>query len=79
MVRDFYADAQSVAAQVWSDGFPETANAIYDAIEAGFTATEICMAIRWHLKDLDLSDSRLRDETCVAIESLLEDLDRALA
>lgn len=79
MARDYYADAQAVAEQLWCDGLSATANLIHDAIEKGYTATEILMGVRWQLAQVDLSDQRLRSDTRVAVMSLVKALDEALA
>ena len=46
---DHYAEARRVAAAMRDEGFQDAAQALDDAIAAGFTSTEILMALRWHL------------------------------
>ena len=46
---DHYAEAQRVASGMRLEGFEDHAEAVEDAIAAGFTSTEFLMALRWHL------------------------------
>ena len=46
---DHYGEARRVAAAMRDEGLQEAAQTLEDAIAAGFTSTEILMALRWHL------------------------------
>jgi hypothetical protein len=46
---DYYGEARRVSAAMRREGFEENARAFEDAIAAGFTSSEILMALRWHL------------------------------
>ena len=46
---DCYGEARRVSATMRDEGFGPDAQALEDAIAAGFTSSEILMALRWHL------------------------------
>jgi len=46
---DYYGEARRVSTAMRSEGFERDAQALEDAIAAGFTSSEILMALRWHL------------------------------
>ena len=46
---DHYAEARRVIAAMREEGLQDPAQALDDAIAAGFTSTEILMVLRWHL------------------------------
>lgn len=47
--NDYYGEARRLSAAMRGEGFAENARALEDAIAAGFTSSEILMALRWHL------------------------------
>ena len=49
MAYDYYGEARRLMVMMRHGGFDEAARALDDAITAGFTATEILMALRWHI------------------------------
>lgn len=78
MARDYYKDAREIAARLVQDGLSEEARSLLDAIEGGATATEILMALRWHLEHIDRSDPATSQETRRRIRDLSKALHTAL-
>jgi len=76
--RDYYEEARKLADNLAAEGFEDWAARIRGAIERGFTATEILMALRWEAKELRSSDLPLASETLQRLESLLNGLEEAL-
>lgn len=59
---DFYKEARSVSDALKMEGQKEWANLLIEKIEAGSTATEVLMGLRWGLqKCLITRDSKLGD------------------
>ena len=46
---DYYGEARRLSAAMRDEGLEADAQALEDAIAAGFTSSEILMALRWHL------------------------------
>lgn len=78
MARDYYAEARQLADSLDDEGLDEWSGKLKDAIDAGFTATEILMALRWHARQLREASPRLSRPTRRALASLLEGLEDAL-
>lgn len=78
MPRDYYNDAGEVAERLLEQGDSEWADRLISALEEGFTATEILMALRHHLSELLDRGPTLDDDTQDLVESLRADIDIAL-
>lgn len=77
MARDYYGEARAIADELDASGHSATAADLRGAIEAGFTSTEILMALRWHLRnalaeECDLGGAREK------MRSLEQGIDQAL-
>ena len=70
MARDYYAEAREIAKRLASDGLTSEAQVLVDAIDTGSTATEILMALRWHLKRIDESNPVTSPQTRHRIRDL---------
>lgn len=79
MARDYYADARALAELLRGEGFDDWAVRLNAAITASFSATEILMALRWQAQQLGAAGLPLSGATQSQLESLLAELDRALA
>ena len=75
---DHYAEARRVAAAMRDEGFQDTAQALEDVIAAGFTSTEILMALRWHLAQFLTAEPRGSFALRLSAEALHERIDAAL-
>jgi hypothetical protein len=76
--RDFYAEALELASRLTDEGFGGWANRFEEAISAGFTATEILMALRWHAQQLQAAGLSLTADADGRLNSLLVGLEEAL-
>lgn len=79
MPRDYYAEARDLARQLEDEGATTDAEALRDAIAAGSTATEISMALRWHLARIDRENPPESADTRKRIQELASAIDAALA
>jgi hypothetical protein len=70
MARDYYTEASGIARSLEKHGLIIEAQALIDAIDAGSTATEILMALRWHLQRIDESNPAMGLETRCRIRDL---------
>lgn len=77
MATDYYAEANSIARLLESDGEYEVASALREAIAAGATATEILMALRYHCEKA-LDESVGSDATGARLKTFVRALARAL-
>lgn len=79
MAYDYYGEARRLMVAMRDEGFDEAARALDDAIKAGFTATEILMALRWHIdRFLDANPGCSKALTRAA-RDLRNRIDQALA
>lgn len=79
MAYDYYGAARRLMVTMRNEGFDEAARALDDAIKAGFTATEILMALRWHIdRFLDANPGCSKALTRAA-RDLRNRIDQALA
>lgn len=77
--RDYYAEARELASRLSADGFGDWANRFEEAIRAGFTATEILMALRWQAQQLRSAELPLSVESERRLEALLAGLEEVLS
>jgi hypothetical protein len=62
MSFDFYKEARSISSALKSQGQNQWANLLIKKIEAGSTATEVLMGLRWVFQEcLKTRDSKLGD------------------
>ena len=76
--HDHYGEARRVVAAMRGEGFEQNARALEDAIAAGFTSSEILMALRWHLAQFLATEPRGSDALRQSAEALHERIDAAL-
>ena len=79
MKRDYYQEARSIAADLSAQGLTNHAATIHDAVEAGSTGTEILMALRYALRQVQKEVAVLPPMTEDSMARLLAALDRELA
>lgn len=75
---DYYLTARKIATELSQTGYSDWGARIINAIEAGSTATEILMGVRWHLdqfRELKFPISPVLESK---ISSLLVELDNLL-
>jgi hypothetical protein len=77
--RDYYAEARELASRLTAEGFGDWASRFEEAISAGFTATEILMALRWQAQQLQAAGLPLTAEAAGRLNSLLVGLEEALS
>jgi hypothetical protein len=70
MARDYYAETHDVALLLQREGFAAEAQSLVRAISDGSTATEILMAIRWRLEQIDTPKFKLNSETRARVREL---------
>jgi hypothetical protein len=75
---DHYSVAQQIAQKLHDEGKPEWAAKIDDAVAAGSTGSEIFMALRWHLRDIQGKAQDISAATRDLIDDLLRQLDKHL-
>ena len=73
-----YEKTRSLAGSLLSEGHYEWAQRVTSAIEEGFTATEILMAIRWNLEELRAARVDLSPKVHAAVNELLREIDGVL-
>jgi hypothetical protein len=78
MARDFYAEAQDLAADLAELGHRTEADQIRTAVAAGSTATEMLMALRWTLGRLRSVEPNLPSAVQARANDLREAINRAL-
>lgn len=74
---DIYRASKGIAGRLAADGLIDESDRIVGAITAGFTATEICMALRHELRAI-LAGTALSPELHSRIESLVKTIDDLL-
>ena len=77
--RDYYGDARRLIAMMEAEGFAAAARTLDDAIEAGFTATEILMALRWQIDRFLETTPACSKSLLGAAKNLRNRIDQALA
>jgi hypothetical protein len=75
---DYYADARDIAQSLDRQGLSSEAQSLRDAIDAGSTASEILMALRWHLERIDSGPLRMDLITRTQIHQLIAAIRSAL-
>ncbi len=78
MARDLYSDAEALAERLWHDGRHEWSDRLSGAIREGATASEILMALRYHLAGLLDSDADLDEATRTSATELHSSIDVVL-
>ena len=78
MARDYYAEAKELAVLLEREGLAEEARSLVHAIADGSTATEILMAIRWHLERIDTPKFKLAPQTRARVRELRQAIAVAL-
>jgi hypothetical protein len=78
MTIDYYAEARELATRIQREGLAAEAQALIDAMDAGSTATEILMALRWHLTEIDQANNISNLDTRRRIRDLLQGVHAAL-
>lgn len=78
MTKDWVSESERIAKHLSSSGYKDVADAIFDAVVAGSTGTEILTALQWHFRKflnsrLDL-DQKLRG----SIQEVIDGIDTAL-
>jgi hypothetical protein len=79
MAIDYYAEADQIINALNDEGRRAEADTLRDLIAAGSTATEIFMAIRWQLKQIDSANRITNLTTKAKIRDLVAELDRMLS
>lgn len=75
---DLYLTARQIALNLRDEGEVEWATKLEDAIAFGSTSTEILMAIRWHLQQLEDNRVKCSTTTKALVISLLQRLESFL-
>ena len=76
--RDSYAEAQDVAASLEGEGLQHEADALRSAVDGGSMATEILMALRFHLRRIETLKSQVSQDTRLRARSLGQAITEAL-
>jgi hypothetical protein len=79
MATDYYAVTNEIIVALEAEGLTSEATALRDVMEAGSTATEILMGIRWHLQKIDGANRTTNITTKRQIRELITELDRVLS
>jgi hypothetical protein len=77
MSRDYYAEVEEICEDLERSGRGDLADDLRGAVEAGSTATEILMAVRWSLEKMLAAESELGGLE-PRMRSLKEDLEVVL-
>ena len=75
---DHYSVAKDIARRLAEAGHPDWKERLEDAMAAGATGTEICMALRWNLRNLLRSKIKIDTETRAQVNELISKLNSAL-
>jgi hypothetical protein len=78
MEIDYYTEARLIADAIGDQGHAEIATTLRDAVEYGSTATEILMALRYHLTELIASGTLADPLTIARSRRLMAALDEEL-
>jgi hypothetical protein len=79
MAVDYYGEAQQIVSALKSEGLCSEAEAVRAVLEAGSTATEILMGVRWHLQQILRANQTTDLTTKLRIRRLVEELDKVLS
>jgi hypothetical protein len=79
MSIDYYAQTRQIIDALAAEGLSSDGDALRDAIAAGSTGTEILMAVRWHLQQVDRSNKTSNVVTKRMIRELLDQLESLLS
>jgi hypothetical protein len=79
MSFDYYAEVRAIIDVLSKDGFTADASALREAIEAGSTANEILMAVRWHLQQFEDGNKPVNLGTKRRIRELIKELNKVLS
>lgn len=78
MQNDIYADSRKLAIILDNKGLHIYHDNIIDAIDYSSTATEILMKLRFILKSINMSDSKLSESDKKLTEQILVQINNAL-
>jgi len=78
MERDYYDEARRLATALEIEGFPDESRRLVEAIEDGFTSTEILMALRHVLEEFLGGGTMPKAETERIVRSLAKAIGEAL-
>ena len=78
MSRDYYSEAEEIARSLDAEGLQADARTLRDAIRNGSTGSEIFMALRWNLQQIDKRGSAMNLGTRAKIRELARALGDAL-
>jgi hypothetical protein len=79
MTVDYYAETGQIIEALTSEGLSSEADALREAMAKGSTATEILMAIRWHLQQIDRANKSANLTTKRRVRALVKELDKVLS
>jgi hypothetical protein len=79
MARDFYDDAEQIAADLTAEGLVAEANGLRSVIASGATASEILMGVRWQLQNIDRANKTATLGTKRKVRELIAELNKVLA
>jgi hypothetical protein len=79
MAIDYYAEAREIIDALRSEDLVSEAEDLREVMEAGATATEILMGVRWHLEQIDRANKTSNVVTKRKIRNLVQELNRVLA
>jgi hypothetical protein len=79
MAIDYYEEARQIITALKSEGLLAEADAVREVMEAGVTATEILMGVRWQLKQIDGANKTANVVTKRKIRDLVEELNKVLS
>lgn len=74
MTIDYYAEAREVARYLDEGGHATEARSVIESIETGATGTEILMALRWNLEQLERANLSLSHDIRSRIRNLVNNI-----
>lgn len=76
-MSDFYQEVQNLSERLRRHGHINFADSLDDAVASGSTGGEICMALRYHFREI-AKDSGLDDSDLDLVKRMLQEVDELL-
>lgn len=78
MNRDWIEESKMIALELENLGYKEEARKIFNAIEAGSTAGEILMSLRWNLHEILKMDLNIRNDLKLKIAATINGINKLI-
>ncbi len=78
MCIDYYEEANKISKLMKNEGFNSWAQKVIDSIEAGFTATEILIELKWNFSQFLKKESTYSNELKNKVKNIIKEINLLL-